>query len=471
MATVDNPEENDQRQLNPEEEKIIAKNRIAQLTQQLNEYRESSVKYAKEATLLRSELKKNDLKTTEMVAYLRNETQKRDLELVALKSQITSLKEAAAHHEQEMRRKIREEATQADEKLTKTRQSLLEKIEAAKREVESLNYFKDHKNEIETTLLAARTTIEQQAKRFRTSVDNLEHKFLLDTERIREAADNKVLEIKKKAREEAERAMDAQSTKLRTDNHKMRADLKFHQQLSTKLQAENEELRKDVIRFRREKDLYSQKDEEYAKQAVHQKKKIQALAEKSSNMEVSLTKTMKQIEEEKKQIILQHNAALTNYKVEGASTKEAVKVLKRELHHVRKHARTLMEDRTDCFQFFHEALQQVKGEIFEQQQVEYQLQREKYYRTLNEMGLSGNTAHFRLPKIHKNQPTQIVSKPLPPSGKVKLSELTSEDRERVLQLLLVKMQNKDKSKFIPATMPMQPKAEVNYEEPKTFLTQ
>merc|ERR1719317_93746 len=123
-----------------------------------------------------------------------------------------------------------------------------------------------------------------------------------------------------------------------------------------------------------------------------------------------------------------------------------------------------MEARTDCFQFFHEALEQVKAEIFEQQQIEYQLQREKYYRTLNEMGLSGNTAHFRLPKIHKNQPTQIVSKPLPPSGKVKLSELTPEDRERVFQLLLVKMQNKDKAKFIPATIPKPQKAEIDYEE-------
>ena len=48
-------------------------------------------------------------------------------------------------------------------------------------EIDSLQYFKRNKQEIESSLLAAKALIEAQARKFKLSVDGLESKFLVDT--------------------------------------------------------------------------------------------------------------------------------------------------------------------------------------------------------------------------------------------------------------------------------------------------
>lgn len=185
-SSNDNGEvDQEKKQIQISEKNQILGTQCMLLAEQLSKYQHQSADSARIASTLRQELKKHDLKTTEMVAYLQNEIANRDLKIEKLKGQnirLVKQKDAQAKQNNETIAKKEEEQ---QVKYNDAVNSFQEQIQNLKTEIKALEYVKKHKDEIETSLLTAKATMETQAKKFKLSLEQLESKYIIDTRMIR----------------------------------------------------------------------------------------------------------------------------------------------------------------------------------------------------------------------------------------------------------------------------------------------
>jgi len=156
---------------------------------------------------------------------------------------------------------------------------------------------------------------------------------------------------------------------------------------------------------------------------------------------------------------------------ENQSAHAAVAALRTELKKLRRQSRKLLDQRTECFTFFHEALESVKKEIRERKRSRaLQKAEESANRVLQSMGLRGATAHLKLPAIDGSSNVKMSNE------RVALSDLEPEDREKLLAILLEKMKKADERRYGTLAEPpkaLPPLSDIQEEagSSSTFITQ
>jgi hypothetical protein len=136
----------------------------------------------------------------------------------------------------------------------------------------------------------------------------------------------------------------------------------------------------------------------------------------------------------------------------------------KELKNVRKHAKILLKQRNEVEQFFLESLEQVKSEIRSQRQIEYKRAVAEHRNTIGRLvgktsssssSSSNHPAKGGRPtssvRHNNNSPSSsfpdivngesMPAPPKKPSANVGLSDVSPEDRERVLRILFAKINN------------------------------
>uniref|UniRef100_A0A3Q3E392 Uncharacterized protein n=2 Tax=Labrus bergylta TaxID=56723 RepID=A0A3Q3E392_9LABR len=172
----------------------------------------------------------------------------------------------------------------------------------------------------------------------------------------------------------------------------------------------------------------------------HLKAKVVSL-EKA--LEVKVGESQREIEKEKEKTLVMTQAS----QVDLVKLQKVLNMREGELQHIKKLAGTIVEQRTELEQFFHEALAQVKQEIMASR-LQYKKEAlQAYHRRLRE----ATAGKLRFPPIrtfHKiPHSTNSVHSDMEaasqwthqPGSKVEISDLTWEQKEHILRLLFAKM--------------------------------
>eukprot|EP01084_Bolivina_argentea_P317455 550400_1 len=436
--------------IQPDEKNKILNSQCELLAEQLIKYKDESSKTAHLATKLKQELRKHDLKTTEMVAYLQNEIHQKDAQIEKLKNINYSLKSTTENHQQLTDMALFEMEQQHTSQFNQMESTQKSKISSLERAVESLKYVQKNKEEIENALLVAKSTMEAQAKKFKLSIDQLESKYIVDTQRIRDSTDKEILTLKNRARELAEQELDAQSRHLRIENKKMKQDLSFHCSTTSILHKDNEDKTHNIQLLNREIKLLKDTQREQAKQAVSYKHRIKQQTTKLNELENKFSTTTDEWDTIRKNMIKQFNCELESYKKQCKSSKAKNKMIQNELNSFKYYAKKLISQRTEIEQFFHEALDEVKKKAQKRLQNSYQQELNEYSDSLRKVGLDVNSIEDKRianDEIGIKAPNKLEENKDPNSKLdivMKLEDLTVEEKEHVLKVLISKI-NSDRN--------------------------
>lgn len=373
-----------------------------------------------------------------------------DPEKIALKKQIEKLRE---EHSDEIR-------------------NISMKNNELKTDMDDVLIFKEMRGQLLAELEASRNQVKEKEKVHEEKLLVIERKFLEAKDRLQKEAQQKLIESRDIIRQEVWLEMDAETQKVRSENQRMVQELQFHEQTSDALQQQNDILRYQLSQLQMEVELIQEKEKEYALRGVRQRKRIKESGGKLKALEKSLGQTLRDIEIERSQWHEEHSRELNAAKKETERLKHAYKLQSKELKKIKRLAQTILEQRNETEQFFHEALAQVKKEV----RAQMSAVEEKKQATLS----SSSKSPLVFPSVRKPSPTDRTRRNTPPpsslpAGRVQISDLSPSQKEKVLRLLFSKINNMKSARLTApqhSFMLTEGEEEVGGERPddETFLT-
>ncbi|ETO15303.1 hypothetical protein RFI_22061 [Reticulomyxa filosa] len=296
---------------------------------------------------------------------------------------------------------------------------------------------KNNKEDLETALFAAKTTIEAQAKKFQVSLEAFQSKHAIDTQRLRQTLSKELKEVRQHARDILEQEIDAESRQLRQNNKQMQEDLLFHVEILINIFINllNENNLLLVKKLNQELTLIKDTNLEQCKKAVMDKQIIEALTKEVAVAQETI-KEYQHWDNTKKSLEEKNSKELLASKGTVDSQAKQLQLITHQLKHFRKLANQLMFQRTEMEQFFHEALQEVKIKIALEKQAEHLNRLEKYPYITKQHGRALKERDNE--HIEKNSLKSENLKKINPN-KIRLTELSLEDKEHILKELLIKL--------------------------------
>lgn len=438
-----------------EAESLLHRQSLEQETATLKARCESLRQNNEELKLKRA---KGEKDTHEFVAYFQKELEKKDDQIAEYKDEIIQRK----MEYQETKQKLIDGYESKLEKLTDETSSKIEhlqqKLKIADDELTMLGEFKQIKELVEKKLKAKETELEEALSNHEVAMNALERKFLEEKNRINKEHEHTISGIKRLAREEAQKGLDADTRRIVTDNRRMGEELRFQLQATEELQRDVAKLTEDNKRLKREVVINAEKEQLYAAKSNHQVRDSRELQAKVNMLERSLSQVVRDFEKERELDAVKSKQQVEELEVANTGLKQLLKLKNRELKNIRKLAQTILDQRTEVEQYFLEALEQVKAEIRQKREDEYKLAMAEYNAQMRRATTSGGKAGIKFPSIkapqhmlanadsilgsaENSRQGSVLSKPLGVHDKVDLRDLGWEDRERVLRLLFAKINN------------------------------
>jgi hypothetical protein len=276
-------------------------------------------------------------------------------------------------------------------------------------------------------------------------------------------------EIRKEARREMARGLDADTLKVVAQNKSLSEELHFQREMSEDLKHKESKWKALATEARRDVELLRESEKERAAIAVRKTKEAKAREERITALESQLKELRKSTQAETSKLRRNLENALEEQTLDAAGLRQMVRIKQKELSKLRKAAETVLEQRTEVEQFFLDALERVKSEVSAKREAAY-AKDVQAYRTSMRTASNDPSGTATFPKIRALQAGKDVSRfglvetepPKRYEGRVQLSDLTAEDREHVLRLLFAKINAVHGS--------VQPRPEHTMAADGTFLT-
>ncbi|MEQ2162623.1 hypothetical protein GOODEAATRI_021718 [Goodea atripinnis] len=154
----------------------------------------------------------------------------------------------------------------------------------------------------------------------------------------------------------------------------------------------------------------------------------------------SLERALKKMEEETREKEKRNQVTIQASEVELDKLQKIIAMREKEIHHIKQLARTIVEKRKDMEVFFHEALDHIRQEIADDRK---RYKREAY-QDYRQKFREDTARRTRLPPIRTfhqspNSTNSVYSDMKAVDKEVYISDLTWEQKEKVLTLLFAKM--------------------------------
>ncbi|XP_021530702.2 basal body-orientation factor 1 isoform X1 [Aotus nancymaae] len=228
-------------------------------------------------------------------------------------------------------------------------------------------------------------------------------------------------------------------------------------------QIHQETLRRLESRFFEEKEINDLLVKEKIMQLIQQRSQIQILQKKVLSLETALSHMTKEFESEV--LKLQQRAMTENQasQVEIDKLQHLLQMKDREMNHVKKLAKNILDERTEVERFFLDALHQVKQQILVSRKHYKQIAQAAFNLKMR-AACAGRTEY---PKIRtfdgREHSTNSVNQDLLEAekwtyieGNVDIGDLTWEQKEKVLRLLFAKMNGCASRKYNQSSRPPVP---------------
>uniref|UniRef100_A0A670Y1Q2 Basal body-orientation factor 1 n=1 Tax=Pseudonaja textilis TaxID=8673 RepID=A0A670Y1Q2_PSETE len=408
------------------------------------EYREAARRLARDNEELERQQRRLEKDTVDVMSYLKKqEAEKEDL-IEKLKQQVNELK-LRAKEESELAEQFAKQLEELEEKFHRK----ATEIGLIQIELKMIKEFRKKKALLEKELEDLKDTLDITKKEHQETISMLEKKFIEEKQRLEREAEKKIIMLAERAHHEAIAQLDNAGRAVFTENVRLQEALGYHMKETEELQNIKQKLENSNAFLLQEKETKDLLIKEKILQITQQKALIQELQNKVKILEEAVNymagEFKIEIKKTEEKALVQNQAG----RIEIEKLEQLLELKEREMSRVKKLARNVLNERTEVEKFFLDALEQVKQEIISSRkcykqvaQAAYQRKmmaafagKEEYpkIRTFNDSTHSTNSVQMDLLEAEKWYMTNIQK------GKVDISELTWEQKERVLRLLFAKM--------------------------------
>jgi len=271
--------------------------------------------------------------------------------------------------------------------------------------------------------------------------------FFEEKMRLEEEANNKLKELADRAHTEAVNKLQETSKNVYRDNISMSKALQIHIKESDKLKADFQCLEKTNTKLKQANEFHAATQQKQILETKASKKETKNLRLKMNELETVITNMVEEFAEEKSKmedrLVLETSAS----KEELKRLEKIIQVKDQENNRIKIVARNIVEQRSDLETFFHQALAQVRNEIKASRQLYIAAAKESHNKQMM-LAFSGKGKYPSVRNFNQGlvNSTNNVSSDFKIAeitsnlqGQKGLSDLTWEQKEKVLKLLFAKI--------------------------------
>ncbi|XP_031449715.1 basal body-orientation factor 1 isoform X2 [Phasianus colchicus] len=427
--------------------------RLAEAEAGRAQYREAARLLARRNAELLCRQRRSEREAAAVLALLTEQGRERAAETEKLKKELIDLKERT----QEENRKLEDYYTQQIKELEEKFRKKVGEISQIQVELNLIKEFRREKAAMEKELEDLKKNIKISNRRHQEEVVRLERKFLEEKKRLEEDAEKKLMMTREAARHEAVLQLNGIERQVFKENIHLHGASSYHLKEATELQKMKQKLEEDKILLLQEKEITESLIRKKMLQINKQKAQIGDLQHKVEKLEMALCHKTK--ESETKTQKTQHQALIENQAsmVEIKKLQYLLEMKDQEMNRVKKLAWNILNERTEVERFFLDALEHVKREIIASRKHYKEMAQAVYYRKMME-ACAGKEEFPKIKTFNSNvNSTNSVYRDLEEAEKcywentqfkkVDISELTWEQKERVLRLLFAKMNDTNLWKY------------------------
>ncbi|XP_042741994.1 basal body-orientation factor 1 isoform X3 [Lagopus leucura] len=427
--------------------------RLAEAEAGRTEYREAARLLARRNAELLQRQRHSEREAAAVLALLAEQGRERAAETEKLKKELIDLKQRT----QEENRKLEDYYTQQIKELEEKFQKKVGEISQIQVELNLIKEFHREKAAMEEELEDLKKNIKISNRRHQEEVVRLERRFLEEKKRLEEDAEKKIMMTREAARHEAVLQLNSVERQVFKENIHLHGASSSHLKEATELQKMKQKLEEDKILLSQEKEITESLMRKKILQINKQKAQIGDLQHKVEKLEMALCHKTKEFETKTQKT--QHQALIENQAsmVEIKKLQHLLEMKDQEMNRVKKLARNILNERTEVERFFLDALEHVKREIIASRKHYKEMAQAVYYRKMME-ACAGKEEFPEIKTFNSNvNSTNSVYRDLEEAEKcywentqfkkVDISELTWEQKERVLRLLFAKMNDTNLWKY------------------------
>lgn len=407
------------------------------------EYREAARKLARANEELTSQQYRVEKDTVEIIAFLKKKEAEKDEQIAKLQQQLRDLKRQAREEKEELVSNYTQQLNELDEKFKKKSNEL----RMVQSEMKTIKEFRKKKAQMEKELEDIKENLYIAKKEHKEIVARMEHKFFGEKLRLEKEAEKKIAQLAERAHNEAIVQLDDAARSVFKENVRLNEALSYHMK-------EAEELKKMTVKLAEENNDLLQKQvtsellvEEKVSQVVQLRKEVVELQRKVTCLEQGLGHMACEFEAETNMTLQKALISTKAGKVEIDKLQKLLDMKDREMNRVKKLAKNIVDQRTEVERFFLEALDHAKQEVRSSRAQYKQAAQVAYQRKMQE-AYAGKEEHPKIRTFTKNEhSTNNVYQDLREaenwanvqSNRVDISELTWEQKEKVLRVVFAKM--------------------------------
>lgn len=424
------------------------------------EYRDNAKRLLYENDILQMQMSNSERDTLEVISFLKQEDSKKDEQISLLQQTLKEVKREARKE----RQVLVDEYSQQIHQLTESLAEKTNEVKLMQSELKLVKEFRRKRAQMQRELDEIKETMYTTEKHHKDTLQQMEHKFFEEKIRLQQEASKKIAELAERAHSEAIANLDETTRSVYKENVRLNAALGFHLKEGQDLKKERDILDEKTSNLLSEKELNGMIVQEKIVESKQHKKQISELEEKVRTLEKSLSHVVREFEAERVALVQTAENETRNSRAEISRLQRIVELKTKEMNRVKRLAKTILDQRTEVEQFFLDSLEYVKNEII-RNRIQYRKDAQNAYQ---QRMLEAHAGHGDFPRVRTfrqmDSSTNNVFDDLKEAerwtgiqGKVDLTELTWEQRERILRLLFAKM-NGFKDKRRPKMQALEPMA-------------
>ncbi|XP_078090481.1 basal body-orientation factor 1-like isoform X2 [Mustelus asterias] len=419
------------------------------------EYRDTARTLARTNETLMSDRFQVEKDAMEVISYLKKQDLEKEAMISKLQQQIVDQKQQVV----EDNKKMLESHTQQMEQLQNKMLQKTKEIHLIQEELNRVKEFRKKQVFLENELDDIKDIMNTTNKEHKEILRHLESKFFEEKMRLEREAEQRLNQLTEQAHTEAIMNLNERTRCVFKENVRLHEMVKIYKRDEENMMKSHKILQEKSTQLASEKETNELLVKEKVSDSRHQKKKISELQRKVENLEKALGHMASEFETEKQAIIRETEIKMATGNVEIARLQAVIKLKDKEMNRVKKLAKNILDQRTEVELFFLQALDEVKQQIFHSR-AQYKQAAQFAYQKLMLNASTGKEDYPKIRTFNKSEySTNCVYQDMEDAdkcnyvGKVNISDLTWEQKEKVLRLLFAKMNglkaNRPKRKQLP----------------------
>lgn len=449
-----------------------------------SEYREHAKKLMLENDQLQSSMVQNEQESIEIFTLLQHNEEKKNNQMEKMQQQIREVKKEHRKEKENIVEGFSKQINELEEKLEERTQE----VHVMRSELKLVTDFQKQKTSMMRELENIKNDMHGANRDHKATLARMEQKFFEEKMRLQQEANQKIAELAERAHTEAISNLDETTKSVYKENVRLSEALNYHMKEGDVLKKKVSRLEEENESLKGDKELNDMMVQEKIVQVKQQKEQIRELQEKVELLEISLSHMSREFETTRKDIITKSRIENEASKIEIAKLQRVIELKTKEMNKVKRLAKNILDQRTELERFFLESLEQVRLEIAaNQSQYRQDAQRAYQQKMLN--AYSGKGEYPKIRTFNKSEQStnnvysdlQAAEKMYDIGGKVDVSDLTWEQKEKILRYLFARMNGSAKAPNLPKPPPL-PSIDRNQqlsiaagqmpdENDETFLTQ